>query len=281
MKSLLEIIKLSTSFLLARGIETPKREAEEILADALGMDRLALYLNYDRPLNEAELVECRKKLARRAQREPSQYIRGWVDFYHCRFLVNPSVLIPRQETEILVGKIAEKLEKLDLQNKCLLDLCCGSGCIGISLKKRFPLLDITLIDISKEALSMAQENAKKNQTDVHFIESDLFSHCPNQFHFIVCNPPYISENELETLEPEVRSYEPIQALIAGKTGLEFYQRLAKDLPHHLYPNGSAWLEIGGTQGNPVLDLFKDSCWKSARVEKDWAGHDRFFSLELE
>lgn len=280
MKTLLEILKLSTDYLQQHGISTPRRQAEDLLCDALGIKRMQLYLDFERPLTDSELKECRERLIRRGRGEPLQYIHGKVEFSGCTIAINPSVLIPRQETEILVDIIAKDLSQLPLEGKVLLDLCCGSGYIGIALKKRFPSLDVYLSDISAEALQVTKENAKNNEVQVNILQGDLLEPFHKKAHYVVCNPPYISENEYAALDPEVRNFEPRTALVAGKTGLEFYQRLAKDLPNALHPGGKAWFEIGAGQGEQIKSLFSDPIWKTSAFAKDWAGHDRFFFLQL-
>lgn len=282
MKSLLEILKLSTQYLEQKGISNPRRQAEEVIADALGLKRMELYLQYDRPLVETELELCRSRLARRAKGEPISYIRGEVNFLECSIKVNPNVLIPRQETEILTDKIIQEIKNENLEGKVLWDVCCGSGYIGIALKKHLPQLNVILSDISRPALELARENAKLNNVDVQCLEGDLLTPFKGQrTHYFICNPPYIAEHEFEHLDPEVRNFEPKIALISGPTGFEFYQRLALELPSHLNPHGKAWFEIGKGQGEPIQKIFSSFPWKTCRFEKDWAGHDRFFFLEME
>jgi release factor glutamine methyltransferase len=282
MKTLLEILTLSTSYLDQRGIKNARRQAEELIADALGVKRLDLYLEFDRPLTDAELETCRQRLARRAKGEPLQYISGEVEFYNCRLIVNSDVLIPRQETEILIDKIVKELEGQDLHQKEFWDVCCGSGCIGLSLKKKFPELKVVLSDISPKALAVAKRNAKLNQLDVEFLEGDLLSPFnKRKAHYIVSNPPYIAAHEFNELESEVKDFEPIQALISGPTGLEFYERFAVQLKEYLLPQGKVWFEIGSGQGQRVCDMFALFEKGNCRVDKDWAGHDRFFFLENE
>lgn len=282
MKTLLEVTQLAAEFLQKKGINNPRRQAEEIIGDALDLKRLELYLQFDRPLSDAELDMCRSRLARRVRGEPAQYIRGTVDFLNCKIKVSPAVLIPRQETEILVDKIIKQLSQHNLEGKTLWDVCCGSGCIGIALKKQFPNLNVVLSDVSAEALAIARENAKLNEVEVSFFQGDLLETIKEKrTHYFVCNPPYVSENEFAELDIEVRDFEPRLALIAGPTGLEFYQRLAAGLPSVLEPHGMAWLEIGRGQGAAVKQLFSHACWKLSNFEKDWGGHDRFFFLEIE
>lgn len=282
MRTVLEILKLSTEYLQQRGIANPRRQAEDLISDALGIDRLHLYLQFDRPIVQQELDLCRSRLSRRAQGEPSQYIHGEVEFYGCQIKVSPAVLIPRQETEILVDKIAQQLSTQDLTGKSLWDMCCGSGCIGIALKKRFPQLDVSLSDVSAEALAVAKINAEANSVEVHLYLGDFFEPFKGKkVNFFVCNPPYVTEQEYAQLDREVRDYEPRRALVAGPSGLECYQHLANEIEHYLAPKGQAWFEIGKEQGQKVSVLFTGMPGMRYHIEADWSGHDRFFFLERE
>lgn len=280
MKTVQEILNLSASYLKQKGIPHARRQAEELLSDVLGISRLQIYMDFDRPLSEGEVSQCRDKLARKAKREPMQYIRGEVEFYNCAIKVTRDVLIPRQETELLIDMIVKKLAKEDLSYKGLWDVCCGSGAIGIALKKQFPALNVVMSDISTAALAIAKENAERNQVNVTFLEGDLLKPFEGKLaDFVVCNPPYVSEEEYHTLESEVKDYEPSIALIGGKTGLEYYYRLAQELKGKLNPQGNVWLEIGSKQADAVITIFKDAGWDHCVVERDWAGNDRFFILE--
>lgn len=282
MKTVLDVLQRSTDFLNRHGISNARRQAEYVISDALGLKRLQLYSEFDRPLVDAELEKCRERILRRSHKEPVQYIHGEIDFHDCCFKVTPAALIPRQETEILVDKIATSLAKQDLAGKVLWDVCCGTGCIGIALKKRFPELQVVLSDTSSEALTLARENSLLNQVDVSFMQGDLLSpFLGRRAHFFVCNPPYVTAKEYEELDDEVRLFEPRLALVGGETGLEFYERLAKELPQFLEPSSQIWFEIGCEQGGALMNLFSDSYWKGVRVEQDWSGKDRFFFLEIE
>lgn len=282
MRTILEILNLSADYLKQKGIDNSRRQAEELLSQALDVERIGLYLQFDRPMTDEELSKCRIWLQRRALGEPLQYISGKVEFYGCQIKVSPAVLIPRQETELLVDKVAKELTLQKLEDKVLWDVCCGSGCIGIAIKKRFPELKVCLTDISPEALAVARENAKDNDVDVAFFEGDLLGPINDgSADYIVCNPPYVASGELSTLDIEVRKYEPKLALVGGDTGLDFYDRLALALPRVLKSGGRAWLEIGAKQGEGVQRAFQAPCWKKSCVENDWSGHERFFSLEIE
>lgn len=274
MKTIGEVLQHCAAFLERKGVERARREAEDLLSDALGMKRVELYMQHDRPLTEAELTVCRARLVRRARGEPLAYIHGEVEFYGCRIQVTPDVLIPRQETALLAERIARALEKEELVGKSLWDICCGSGCLGISLKKRFPSLHVIVSDVSRLALEIARRNAALNGVEVEFRQGDLLQpFVGQQTHFIVCNPPYVSESDYQQLSPEVRDFEPKQALVAGPDGLDFYRRLAKKLPAFLLPHGHVWLEIGHGQGKALAKLFP-----SGLLQRDWAGLERFFEV---
>ena len=282
MRTILEVLKLTTDYLQQKNIANPRRQAEELLGEALGLGRMGLYLEYGRPLTEIELEKCREWLKRRALGEPLQYIAGALDFFNCRIKVTQDVLIPRQETEILVDKIAKELSGMSLEGKVLWDICCGSGCIGIALKKKFPELQVFLSDISEKALTVARENATNNDVEVEFFHGDLLVPFQDRrADFIISNPPYIAENEYDRLETEVKDHEPKLALVSGVSGLECYVRLADALPRHLLSQGRVWLEIGDGQGEAIKKIFSAPVWTRCMHEPDWSGRERFFSLEIE
>jgi release factor glutamine methyltransferase len=282
MYNLLEIVQKSAGYLEQKGIPNSRRQAEEVISDVFKLKRLDLYVDFERPLTEPEIVKCRAAIERRGKREPAQYIRGFVNFIDCKIEVNPDVLIPRQETEILTDKIIQELSKENLEGKIFWDLCCGSGCIGIAVKKRFPQLQVVLADISEKALAVARNNASLNGVETIFLQGDFLTpFSGKKTHFFVCNPPYIAASELPSLDPEVKDFEPHSALISGPSGLEFYQKLSNELKSHLFPGAKAWLEIGHTQAEALRSLFSTTEWKRAETENDWSGKERFFLLEIE
>jgi release factor glutamine methyltransferase len=282
MKTVLEVINLSVEFLASKGIKNSRRDVLDLFSHVLGVRPLDLYVQFDRPLQETELSQFRSHLLRRAKGEPYQYISGKVDFFDCQLTITKDVIIPRQETEILVDKIAKHLAGESLEGKVLWDLCCGSGCIGIALKKRFPELTVVSSDISPEALAVAIRNADQNQTEVIFRQGDLLApFAGEQAHYVVCNPPYVSEDEFPNLEIEVRDFEPKRALVAEDSGLAFYKRLALQLKNHLHLKSRVWLEIGHLQGQAVKEIFGGGHYGQSQLLQDWSGHDRFFLLENE
>jgi release factor glutamine methyltransferase len=282
MRTLLEILKLSTTYLEQNGTAHPRRQAEELLCTALEMERMHLYLEHDRPLTDQELEKVRAWLRRRSKGEPLAYISGTVEFFGCELHITPEVLIPRQETEILADLVSKSLSELPLEGKILWDLCCGSGCLGLALKKKHPALQVALADLSESALNIARLNAEANQLSVELLQGDLLApFTGRKADFLLCNPPYVTEEEWHTLDRDVKEYEPKEALVGGIDGLIFYRRLAVQLPQFLSPGARVWLENGYTQAEALYMLFNAPCWKTREIKKDWSGKDRFFFLEIE
>lgn len=281
MKQLSEILKLAEQHLEKCRVNRPRLSAEELLAHVLDLKRIDLYMQFDRPLNEKEITHFRNLIQRRVKHEPIQYILGEVPFFNCSLKIGPEVLIPRHETEILLDKITTQL-KGEAAGKVVWDICTGSGALAIGLKKALPELEMSASDLSESALQVARENSRKNGVAVSFYQGDFLTPFQNKkADIVVCNPPYISEKEYLNLEQEVRHYEPRLALVGGNTGLEFYERLAAELPSYLNSQAKVFLEVGAGQGSALKHIFNNNFWKVARLEQDWAGHDRFFFLECE
>lgn len=282
MKNIGQILSDISLQLEKQDVSLPKREAENLLCDFLNCSRTELYLNFNEQLRMRDIEQIDAWVQQLLEGKPLAYISEKIQFYGCDFKINSSVLIPRQETEILVDQIVSQLKKENLKGKKLWDCCCGSGCIGIAIKKALPDLTVDLSDISATALELAKENAEINGVEVAFRKGDLLDPFRNEkTHYFVCNPPYISESEYHQLNREVKNFEPHQALVAGVSGLEYYERLAEELSAYLYPHGKVWLEIGYRQGEEVQEIFKSSIWKKKLVERDWSGHSRFFFLEIQ
>ncbi len=207
---------------------------------------------------------------------PRAYQDGWVEFFDLRIKVSQDCLIPRLESELLVERALERFPK---QGK-ILDLCTGSGALGLALKSERKALKVTLSDISKKALAIARENASMNQLDVEIVEGDFLTpFIGEKFDGIICNPPYITEEEYKHLDPSVKDFEPKLALTGGEDGLFFYKKLSQSVDAILNPSGILCLEIGKDQGKSVPLLFDATIWVKKVVEKDYSGHDRFFFLE--
>ncbi len=278
MKNLKSVLLLATEFLEKHMVARPRLVAESLLAHFLGMKRIELYMHHDRPLVEEELEPFRSGLKRARSGEPFEYITGELDFFDCHLKVDSRVLIPRQETEIMLDLVSKKLDGQPLR---ALDLCTGSGCLAIGLKKRFPAFEVVGADLSDDALLVAQNNGAANQVDVEWIKSDLTEALQGrEFDLVLCNPPYISEKEYEGLDSSVKAFEPKMALVSGASGYEFYERLANELPTLLAPGAQAFFEIGATQGEGVKKRFSEASFKEIGVLPDWSGHDRFFFLKM-
>lgn len=230
MPTVLEAINLSTNYLKNKGIDSPRINAELLLAKVLNCKRLDLYLSFDRPLVENELIIYRDFIKRRSKNEPLQYIVGSVEFYGLVFVVNSFVLIPRQETEILVETIINANK--DRNNLKILDVGTGSGIIAICLAKYLNQAQVFAIDSSADALAVAKENAIANGVEekINFIQHDINIdgiNLGNDFDIVVSNPPYISNEEYPKLQPELRVYEPRIALTDDSDGFSFLKQLLK------------------------------------------------------
>ncbi|QZA58974.1 peptide chain release factor N(5)-glutamine methyltransferase [Candidatus Rhabdochlamydia porcellionis] len=282
MRSLGEVLQIATQFLQQKEIVQARRSAEDLLAFVLKKSRLDLYLQFDLPLEEKELENFRSLIRRLSLKEPIEYILGQIEFYNCLVSLNPFVLIPRPETEILLDRICREIEQGEKKPQIAWDICTGSGCLGIGLKKRFPFINVTLSDLCPNALHVASLNAKQNQVEVEVLLGDLLKPFEGKkSDLVICNPPYISLSEYETLDLSVRGFEPKQALVAEENGLAFYRLLSQQLPLFLNKGAKVYLEIGTTQGQKVKELFANPPWTRIFIEKDLSSHDRFFFLEFE
>lgn len=280
MPQLLTILNKASKFLSEKGSPSPTLDAEVLLANVLGMQRIDLYVNYDRPLDKRELAGYREAIARRAKLEPVAYITGKKEFYSREFKVNNNVLIPRPETELLVEKVLGYIENFEIESPMILDLCTGSGALAITLDLELEDATITATDIAKESLVVARENAKTHNASVEFIEGDLFTGVNQKFDIIVSNPPYIPTESWEKLEPNVKLYEPKIALDGGEDGLLFYRRIINESPSYLKDAGALFLEIGQNQDIDVAKLAEMSkVFAPAMVAKDLAGINRVIFLK--
>ncbi|MFO0681323.1 MAG: peptide chain release factor N(5)-glutamine methyltransferase [Sandaracinus sp.] len=271
------IVKWITDDLAPRGIGSPRLDAELIVAEALGVDRVKLYLDLERPLSPTELATIRGLVARRRKREPMAYLRGRREFYGREMIVSPAVLVPRPETETLV-ELALAAMPADRELR-VLDLCTGSGCIGVTLLAERPLARAVLTDLSAEALEIARRNADKHVVAerARFALGDLFAAleaAEPAFDVITANPPYIAESERAALEPDVRDFEPGLALFAPDQGLAVVRRIARDAARGLVPGGVLFVEIGMTQGAATAEIFRAAGLVDVRVHADLGGRDR-------
>ena len=275
MLTVLESINLSTEFLSKKGIDSPRINAELMLAHILKCKRLDLYLKFDQPLNDEETKLYREYLKRRSSREPLQYITGSVEFYGLEFKVNNSVLIPRQETEILLETVINQNLKDDRFN--ILDIGTGSGNIAVCLAKHLENSNVTSVDISDEALKVAKANAELNDVGdkITFIQANIFSNTElNGFDIIVSNPPYVSEEDYENLQPELRLYEPKISLTDNNDGLSFYKQIVSASGHLLKSGGKIYFEVGAGQFEKVMSMLRENNFSNVEYKKDYLNIER-------
>ena len=264
------VISELISTIKGRLLENAEFEAKEIVMYALNLSRNELILNPKREVTDSEMQRVDELVRRRLSGEPLQYILGFSEFMSLKFSVNSHTLIPRSDTETLVELLIEKIGS----KKCsLLDIGTGTGCIGISLAK-YSGADVTLADISKEALKIATENAEQNGVTIKTLNIDILNEIPqDKYDIVVSNPPYIRSNVIPTLQTEVKEFEPLSALDGGDDGLIFYKRITEIAPNILNNGGILAYEIGFDQGDEVKALMeKDFC--DVEVIKDLCGNDR-------
>ncbi|MFH0919344.1 MAG: peptide chain release factor N(5)-glutamine methyltransferase [Fibrobacterota bacterium] len=274
--TLLEILKKTEGFFRGRGLDSPRLDAELLLAHLLRCKRLDLYLQYDKPLTPAETDAYRELVRRRGNREPLQYVIGRAPFLDFEVAVRPGVLIPRPETEILAQAVFS--DNPDLSGKQILDLCTGSGVLALALKRRYPDAAVTGSDISPDALALARANGAG--LDIEWILSDRFVALMGRtFDLMTVNPPYVRRTDLAGLEPEVRDHEPGLALDGGEDGLDFYRAFLNEAPAYLAAGGRAYLEMGAGQVVAVTGLAQEAGFLVVRVEKDLSGIERVAVLQ--
>lgn len=287
----LTLARIASDHMRERGIENARLEAELLLAAVLGVSRLDLYLQHDRPLSGAEVDRFRELVRRRLRREPLQYILGEAHFRELVLQVDPRVLIPRPETEILVGEVLawararEAAEGGEAGGLSALDIGTGSGAIILSLAREGPFDRLVATDISPDSLAVASANAEGCglASRVEFREGSLWAPLARGEHFdvVVSNPPYIAEAERAELQPEVRDWEPERALFAAGEGLAILAELVEGAPAHLEPGGLLALEIGAEQASAVASLIEaTSLYGEPRIIQDLADRDRVVLAEL-
>lgn len=259
-----------------RGSPEPELDAKYLLLEAFRTDMVHFLMNRSRELPQNPEIEemtarYRRMIAQRGNRIPLQQILGTQEFMGFTFYVSRHVLIPRQDTETLVEEALKVLEP----GMEVLDLCTGSGCIIISLLKHARVgISGTASDISKQALLIAKENAKQNQVEAELVRSDLFQNITGKYDVIISNPPYIPTGELSGLMPEVRDFEPLEALDGAEDGLFFYREITRMGKNFLKSNGYLYFEIGHNQGRQVAFLMEKNGFRNIKVIKDLAGNDR-------
>lgn len=269
MRVLKEVFDEGCKYLIEKNIEDGKLDAWYLLSNYFDISRAEYFLTLEKEVSESDYFQYMKLIKRRGRNIPLQYITGVQEFMGLSFKVNNHVLIPRQDTEVLVEEVLKVSAGKDV-----LDLCTGSGCIIISLAKLGNIKKGVGIDISKEALETARENKKANNVEVEFIESDMFGEVEGKFDIIVSNPPYIPSSEISKLMVEVKMYEPCIALDGMDDGLYFYRLIIKEIRNYLKPNGYIFFEIGFDQADDVMELLRNEGITNLQVKKDLAGLDR-------
>lgn len=277
MLTVLEIIKRTTDFFAGKGIESPRLNAELLIGHALGLKRMQLYLQFERPLAEAELEKIRPLVRRRALREPVQYILGETDFCGLKLKVDRRALIPRPETETLIEIVTAKCTGQAPARA--LDLGTGTGAIALALAQTFPEARVVAVEANDDALSLARENlaATGFEGRVHLLKSNWYDALglDERFDLIVANPPYLTADETAAAAPEVRDFEPVAALTAGDEGMADLRRIIAGAPSFLHTGGLLALETGIAQHAALLEAVAAAGFARSESRKDLTGRDRY------
>lgn len=286
--TVLQAIQRSVDFLSKKGVESPRLQAELLLAHVLQVPRMKLYLDFERILTDDQQATLRELVRRRGQREPLQHILGTTSFCGLDLEVNGDVLVPRPETELLAElgwQFLKKVAERDVDPPTALDFGTGSGCIAIAIAVQCTDAQAVAIDKSIAALTLARRNAARHAVDsrIEFLMSDGFAALPakSKFDLIISNPPYIPTAEIATLEPEVRDHDPRPALDGGADGLDFYRRLARETVAFLRPEGRIMVELGHGQEAAVRKIFSDEKWVVEFVEPDYHRVPRILAARRE
>lgn len=271
-----EVLDKTVRFFRDKKIESPRLDAELLIAAALGLKRIDLYLKFDQPLKDEEVTRCRDHVRRRSSGEPVAYILGTKEFFGESFLVSPDVLIPRPETELLVEAAIKWAQEQQSDSLQILDLGCGSGCLGLSVAQKILNSKVTLVDISESALSVAKKNVEKlglsERATLVLSDAAIFN-SEEKFDLILANPPYIDPKDAR-VESNVRQFEPHLALFAGNKGLEKIFSWSQNIKRFAQPKSFVGFEIGCDQGQEVLTHFFSLGFLNAKILKDYSDLDR-------
>ena len=278
MLTILEVLEKSTAFLRKWGVTDARLSAEWILAQNLGLKRLDLFLQFERPLPEMDLAKIRVDIKRRANREPLQHLLGWIDFFGLKLSSDKRALIPRPETEYLVELLHDKF--LDREPGRILDLGTGSGAILLALLNTFPESSGIGVDLSPEALDLARENGEQTglADRATFLQSNWFDAVEGTFQLIVANPPYLTAEEMESAEPEVSRYEPELALFGGNDGLDALSAIVQESPGYLEDGGLLALETGLGQHDRLREKAKEAGFNGMESILDLSRRERYLML---
>lgn len=255
------------------GIEEYEYETWVLLEWKLGVDRAEYFMDPDAEVPQEQWNDLDAALRKRERRIPLQYLMGSCEFMGYSFAVDERVLIPRQDTECLVEMAVEQMRRSPEPCR-VLDLCTGSGCIGVSVKLLCPQAQVVLSDVSEGALAVAGENARRLGAPVELVQGDLFENVQGTFDYILSNPPYIPSKVIDGLMPEVRDHEPRLALDGTEDGLHFYRRIVREATKRLRPGGRLLFEIGQEQGEALLSLLQEAGYEETAIRQDLAGLDR-------
>ena len=274
------IIAWGTDDLKKRGSSSPRLDVELLLGLVLGMDRVRLIIEGDRPLQKDELARYRALHTRRRAGEPIAYLVGRREFYGRWFRVDRRVLIPRPETELLVEVGMDRTKHVALSAR-VIDLCTGSGCVAISLARERPTTRVIGTDISPDAIAVAEENATRlgAVSNCGFFVSDVFARVDRRWRFdlITANPPYIPAPEIPTLQVDIRGFEPHLALVGGEDGLDLVRRIVAEAPAYLAPGGALAMELASGQAPEVARMLEERGYRDVAIAKDLGGHERVVS----
>ena len=264
-----EVLGKATEYLAGRGVDSPRLDAEHLLGKALGMSRVELYMHHDRPVDERERDAFRELIRRRGEREPLAYVLGEWGFRRLTLKVDHRALVPRPETEVLVGRVLELLE--GQAEPDVLDVGVGSGAIALAIADEHPGARVTALDVSPDALALARENAERIGLAVRFEQRDLLGGLGDaEYDLVVSNPPYVLPEEVDALEPEVRDWEPRLATV----GADHTRLVAEHARDALRPGGHLVIEIADTRGPDAVALLDELGYDDVRLTPDLTGRDR-------
>jgi len=278
---IIDLLNWAESYFKEKGFENPRTEIEWLLRAILKCSRMDVYLRFEEPLSKTQLATLRAWVKRRLEREPLQYITGSCDFYGREFSVDKHVLIPRPETERLIDIALEKLKGID--SPSILDIGAGSGCIATTLGLEVPGSTVLGIDVSDDALGIANKNKEKlDAENVSFQAMDILNTIPEgPFDLLISNPPYIPKEEMDGLMKDVKEFEPTMALTDEKDGLTFYKRFA-EIGKELVKNGGCMILEVGLENHPndVKKIFSESGYPETELIKDYNGDDRILVIKI-
>lgn len=281
--SVRRVLEWTAGFFVRKAVDAPRLSAELLLAHVLGVPRIKLYMDYERPLSDRELTSCRALVKRAGEHEPIAYLTGRAHFFNLELEIEPGVLIPRPDTETLVENVLQMARHtVGMDSPRVLDLCTGSGCIALAIAQNLKSANVIASDISDKAAALAQRNAERLglAERVRVLKGDLFEPLSQlvdvqPFDLIVSNPPYIPAAQIPQLDRNVRDYEPLAALDGGLDGLTIHRRILAEAPQRVVSGGRIYLEIAFDQGELARQLMAEHhAFEEVKILKDYSGRDR-------